>query len=604
MYEAFFKLDEKPFALTPSHRFLYLSEGHKEAFALMKYGVVERKGFIMLTGDVGTGKTTIIQALLQSIGTDVECIHFSNPLLTPGEFIDYLASSTFKRRLHFKSKADFLYEFEAYLKKAQQHQRAFILIIDEAQTLSYEVLEELRLLSNLESAEEKLINIFLVGQPELIERLRDPRARAVYQRIASRFHLQPLTLDETGRYVTKRLRVAGSSNPERIFTKQAIRTLHDRSGGIPRTINVLADNALLLGYSLNKAKITQEMIEESYRDMHLGEEETDRPQTAREAAPQPSPEPQQATEPQDASEPLTVAAKPPRVRRGFRWAFAGAALLALMIHFSGVSLVELFDARERLSAEARLVPSWLDAQPEDRVPPPTPPAAPEPARAPGGEASAPAPEPATLEASRKPSQGVSRVAATGGSGEAVQVAVADTSPRRPSLPDVLQQGEVDEALPGGGERAVSEVEGTRIVVEPGDYLAKLAMEVYGRADGAIFALLQKHNPTLTNIHQIEVGQAILFPALSTTDRREIYTVHVASYYPDQSAQRAFQALLSSGYEAFIVPFYSPRKGILYRVTVGKFQSEREARAYASELVEKEAFTYTNVLNLKVNEAGS
>ncbi len=583
MYEAFFKLQEKPFSLTPSHRFLYLSEGHKEAFALMKYGVMERKGFIMLTGDVGTGKTTIIQALLKSLSTDVECVHFSNPLLTPGEFIDYLASATFKKRLHFKSKSDFLYEFEAYLKRAQQHQRAFILIIDEAQTLSLEVLEELRLLSNLESAEEKLINIFLVGQPELIDRLRDPRCRAVYQRIASRFHLRPLSLEETESYVTNRLRVAGSRNPGGIFTKRAIQALYDRSRGIPRTINIIADNALLIGYSRNKAKISREMIEESFRDMHMGEEEDGaRAGTAIEAAPQAE------------TGPEVVAAHPTRLRKGFRWAFAASALLALLIHFSGASVFDFFDAPERLLAEARLVPSWLREQPESRPPPsPAPPAAPEAAQAIGPEAPAPAPEPAP------------RTAETGRSDDVARAATG-SSPKRLSLPEMVREQETEEAgsPDAGGPRSERRVEGTRVTVEPGDYLAKMAMDVYGRADGAIFALIQEHNPGLRDIHRIEVGQVILFPALSSPASRKIYTVHVASYHPDQSAQQAFQRLLDSGYEAFIVPFYSPRKGMLYRVTVGKFHSEEEARAYASELVDQMAFTYANVLHLKVDEKGS
>jgi len=346
MYEAFFHLHEKPFALTPSHRFLYLGEGHKEAFSLMRYGVVERKGFILLTGDVGTGKTTIVQSLLQSLSTDVECIHISNPLLSREEFIDYVASSTFKKRVHFRSKSDFLFEFEAHLKTAQQHQRAFILIIDEAQTLSVEVLEEIRLLSNLESSEEKLINIFLVGQPELIDRLRDPRCRALYQRIASRFHIRPLSPADTKQYITHRLRVAGAANPPGIFTKQAVEALHRLSRGIPRTLNVIADNALLLGYARGKPKISREMVEESYRDIHLGEADA---APVEEIAPQPGAG--------RAEGPRTEPA--PRLRRGFGWAFASAALLAALIHLSGITVFDLLEMRGRPTISAVPVPPWL-----------------------------------------------------------------------------------------------------------------------------------------------------------------------------------------------------------------------------------------------------
>ena len=352
MYEDFFGLKEKPFNLTPSHRFLYLSEGHKEALALLTYGIVERKGFVLLTGDVGTGKTTIIQALLRNIGTEIECVHFSNPLLSPGEFIDYLASSTFKRRVHFKSKTDFLFEFEDYLKDAQQHQRAFILIIDEAQALSLDLLEEIRLLSNLEASEEKLINIFLVGQPELIGRLRDPRCRAVYQRIASRFHLQPLNEEEVRSYVTRRLKVAGAEAPETIFPRKTLDAIFKHSQGIPRTINILADNALLLGYSKGKAKITPKMVEESYRDMHSGEEI---PVTAAEPRSEPEQGPDGAEE---QGKKRTAGA-----RRGFGWALVLAVLLGAWIHVSG------FGVPAFLGSHGLLPDEWVRHSGDARVPP-------------------------------------------------------------------------------------------------------------------------------------------------------------------------------------------------------------------------------------------
>ena len=194
MYTEFYGLKEKPFNLTPSPRFLYLGETHKEALALLTYGVVERKGFILLTGEVGTGKITMVRALLAHLDKSIQYVHISNPLLTPPAFMDYLAFCAFKKKLHFKSKADFLIEFEKFLKHCLQHQRNFVLILDEAQNFSFEVLEEIRLLSNMETADEKLINIFLVGQPELNEKLRQPRCRSLLQRISIRHHIKPLDL--------------------------------------------------------------------------------------------------------------------------------------------------------------------------------------------------------------------------------------------------------------------------------------------------------------------------------------------------------------------------------------------------------------------------
>jgi type II secretory pathway predicted ATPase ExeA len=269
MYTEFYNLKEKPFNLTPSSRFLYLGESHGEALNMLKYGVMERKGFILLTGEIGTGKTTLIQALMRTLDDSVHCIHLSNPLLSPGEFMDYLAFSAFKKKVHFRSKADFLVEFEEFLGECLRNQTNVILIIDEAQKLSFEVLEEIRLLSNMETGDEKLINIFLVGQPELNEKLGQPQCMALLQRISMRYHIKPLDLEETRDYVTTRLRVAGAPKGDEVFSKSAVRAIHQYAHGYPRVINILADNALLLGYSRATKPITPTMVQKCYEDMSL-----------------------------------------------------------------------------------------------------------------------------------------------------------------------------------------------------------------------------------------------------------------------------------------------------------------------------------------------
>ena len=269
MYTEFYNLREKPFELTSSPKFLYLGETHKEALALLTYGVVERKGFILLTGEVGTGKTTMIRALLAGLDDGVKFVHVSNPLFTPMDFMNYLASSTFKKNVHFKSKAAFLIEFEGFLRQCFQHQKNFILIVDEAQNLSLQLLEEIRLLSNLETADEKLINIFLVGQPELNEKLRRPECKPLLQRISVRHHIKPLDPEGTGEYIATRLELAGAEKPNKIFPADVGRLIHEFSGGYPRLINILADNALLLGYSRGKRKITPSIVKQCYQDMRL-----------------------------------------------------------------------------------------------------------------------------------------------------------------------------------------------------------------------------------------------------------------------------------------------------------------------------------------------
>ena len=574
MYEAFFHLHEKPFNLTPSHRFLYLSEGHKEALALLTYGVIERKGFILLTGDAGTGKTTLIQALLNNLGEDVEFVHVSNPLLSAHEFMDYLASSTFKRRIHFKSKSDFLFEFEDYLKDAQQHQRAFILIIDEAQALSLDVLEEIRLLSNLESSEQKLINIFLVGQPELAERLRDPKCKALYQRIASRYHLQPLNAEETGHYVATRLQVAGARDPKDLFPKRTIDALYRHSEGIPRTINILADNALLLGYSKGKASITPDMIEASHRDMHLGEEV------------------------------LPVAAESNldrvqgqgrgHVRRSTWWVIAIAVLMVMGAFLAGARFSGFLGPADPLHQERKVSP------PVDSVEEPARPSLSQ--KIPSPETKPPIEPNATQPREPGDSSGESLdspVRASPASG------LSSGLPEVEALTELEEEGIQIQRIPAGDSPADLETASlagaTRVVVKKGDYLARLAMKTYGRADPEVLEMVRERNPDLQDVHKLTVGQVLVFPPLSSPPRERIYTVYIASYRRNADAQEAFHALSKAGYDVFVVPFHTPERGMLYRVTVGNFSASQAAKAFADKLLERPDIPSARVIQLDTGE---
>lgn len=269
MYAEFYNLKETPFDLTPSLRFLYLGKSHKEALDLLTYGVRERRGFILLTGDVGTGKTTMVRALLYNLHSSVKYVYLANPLLSPTEFRDCLTFSAFKKRVHFKSKADFLFVFEEFLRQCLSHQKHFVLIIDEAHQLSFDLLEEIRLLSNMEYADEKLINIFLVGQPELNRKLSEPRCWALLQRISNRYHIPPLEFKGTRDYIATRLKIAGAENGSDIFSETAIKAIHHYSRGYPRVINILANNSMLLGYSRQIRTITAPMVEQCYENTNL-----------------------------------------------------------------------------------------------------------------------------------------------------------------------------------------------------------------------------------------------------------------------------------------------------------------------------------------------
>jgi general secretion pathway protein A len=269
MYTSFFGLKEKPFNLTPSSRHLYLGEGHKEVLALLTYGVRERKGFVLLTGEVGTGKTTMIRAFLENLDEKTRTVYLSNPVLSVPDFFGYLALTALGEKSVAASKAEFLVKFEAFLKRCRLTGEVFLLVVDEAHKLSYDVMEEIRLLSNMEADDEKLINICLVGQPELNSRLMEPRCLPLQQRIAVRYHIPPLDLEGTAGYLAVRLKTAGLEDVRSLFTDEATETIFHYSGGYPRLINILADNAMLLGYSRGEKQITPYMIRESSETMML-----------------------------------------------------------------------------------------------------------------------------------------------------------------------------------------------------------------------------------------------------------------------------------------------------------------------------------------------
>ncbi|HUO83461.1 MAG TPA: AAA family ATPase [Gammaproteobacteria bacterium] len=248
MYTSFFGLKERPFAITPNPRYLFMSERHADALAHLLYGVTESDGFIQLTGEVGTGKTTLIRSLLEQLPEHVEVALILNSRLSPNEFLvaicEELRIAVPADRDSVKALVDAL---NAHLLAAHAHGRRVVLIVDEAQNLTADVLEQVRLLTNLETDRQKLLQIILIGQPELRQVLDRNDLRQLAQRITGRFHLEPLTPEETRGYVRHRLRVAGAAAD--IFTPQALREVHRLAGGVPRIINVICDRALLGAYA-------------------------------------------------------------------------------------------------------------------------------------------------------------------------------------------------------------------------------------------------------------------------------------------------------------------------------------------------------------------
>lgn len=267
MYENFYRLTAKPFNVTPDPHFLFLSESHKEALANLLYGIQERKGFILLTGEVGTGKTTLIHTLLGRMEEDTKTAFIFNTRLGPRDFFRYMFEE-FGIAAEPRSKSESLIALNHFLIDRLRKQQNTVLIVDEAQNLSPVLLEEIRLLSNLETTTEKLIQILLVGQPELSEKLSLPELRQLRQRISVRYHIQPLSLEETRAYVIERLRIAG--NPyDRIFDEGALETVYRLSGGIPRLVNLVCDAALLAGFARGEKEIDAGLVLESVADLEL-----------------------------------------------------------------------------------------------------------------------------------------------------------------------------------------------------------------------------------------------------------------------------------------------------------------------------------------------
>jgi general secretion pathway protein A len=260
MYLTFFGLNEKPFAITPDPRYLYLSERHAEALAHLLYGINEAGGFVQLTGEVGTGKTTIVRSLLAQTPKNAEIALILNPKMSAPEFLlticEELGIGVPDSAL--ESRKDLVDILSGYLLRAHAGGRRVVLVVDEAQNLSPEVLEQVRLLTNLETNTQKLLQIILIGQPELRELLARTELRQLAQRITGRYHLNPLSHDETVAYVRHRLRVAGATSD--IFSPGALNAVFRLSQGVPRVINVICDRSLLGAYSLDRHRVTGALV--------------------------------------------------------------------------------------------------------------------------------------------------------------------------------------------------------------------------------------------------------------------------------------------------------------------------------------------------------
>ena len=272
MYLKRFGLKEEPFKLTPDPRFFYRGEQHERALAELLYGAAQRKGFMVLTGEVGTGKTTVSRALLDSLGPEYETALVLNPRLTADELIRTVVQDFGVKNLPAgATKGELIAHLNRFLLKVALDERGAVLLVDESQELSGDLLEELRLLSNLETDREKLLQIILIGQPELVETLSSRELRQLRQRVAVWAHLGPLDPEETASYISRRLTVASGGQHLVHFTPKARKVLHRLSGGYPRTINLMADRALLGAFSKNTGRVNSGVVVKAGREVAGGQ---------------------------------------------------------------------------------------------------------------------------------------------------------------------------------------------------------------------------------------------------------------------------------------------------------------------------------------------
>ena len=263
MYTEYFGLKEMPFAAEPNPRLLVLMEEHREALATMVYAIEQQEGWALIVGEPGVGKTTLIMALLRELGERVNAAVITNPTLTPLDFLNQVALELGLEG-PFASKGPFLATLGQFINRCRLQGRKVLLVVDEAQDLSAEMVEELRLLGNLDASSPRVLNILLVGQPELIRVLKRSASRALLQRLHRNYALKPLNATASAEYIRQRLTLAGSQRE--IFEPEALEAVHEMTGGVPRLINAVCDDALLLAYSSEVGKVNREMVIQASRD--------------------------------------------------------------------------------------------------------------------------------------------------------------------------------------------------------------------------------------------------------------------------------------------------------------------------------------------------
>lgn len=536
IYAGFYGLRESPFALTPETRHLFLSESHQEALASAIYGIQERKGFVLILGEVGTGKTTLVRHLLARFGSDVRTVFVFNPAVTFLELLQIIL-----RDLELPCPAlrrvEMIDTLNEYLLKEAAAGRYVVLIIDEAQHLAPGILEEVRMLSNLETGGGKLLQILLVGQPELGDKLGRPELRQLRQRISLVAELQPLSDADTRRYVAHRLEMAGHSGKP-IFTRRALTSIYRASRGVPRLINAICDKALVLGYAAGATRVKRKIIRQVLKDWTVFRR---RPRARAASA---------RTLRPDAGGLRATLLKGAAIVGVLGVVWGGLALTLTGPRLSEMPL-QLWRSFWSAGAQVSTVESSTRGQPQQ----------PSPVR--------PAVESARKAKEARPSAGTDEAPAV-------------------SLPDrpMRQQSMSTRGLPAAAREVPAPEPGRQVVVKAGDIFTALVLRHYGRAEVALLDYVKTANPELTNVDELQVGQRLKLPVFDPRSLVQAapgagYRLHLTTVWDAQSpsSERLLTAVDKLGKRAYTVPVtFSPQE-TAYRVMVGDFADRREAETF-------------------------
>ena len=533
----------------------------------MRYGVDSAKGFILITGGIGTGKTTMIRALLKEVDPTYLVFNIFNPKLTFDEIIRYLATKL-NISVGGKDGLQVMEDLQVELRKLDRQEKRVLLMIDEAHLLPESTLEDIRLLSNIEDDNKKLIQIALVGQREIYETLRSNSLRTLKQRIMINRKLEPLSKDETNHYIRHRLRIAGRKAP--LFSKDALNLIWKHSRGIPRLVNHICDNALLIGYAAGAEKIGPKVIQEVVSDMDFGFDE------------------------QKTSNFFNFGK--------FRW--VGAAILAVVLvvliakYIVGDQGEPVNAALEKatLLSENTDLPTALVKKPiKDPDRPDTL------LNTPGEDYTDAVPlkaEAAEPKKDLRSEQAPNEASSQKDNAQHVRVAsdIESFEPGNTLNPDNIytDAAPIASSIPARGEPAILKQKPAEMVparhleeeelipktVRPLDNLTKIAVEVYGLSNDTIIDRIQMVNPYIENIHRIYVGQTIFLPAIRKKNLivffRGGYHIHYASFYDLGSAEKCVKEFRGKRQKSFVVTTHQQENQV-FRVYYGDFQSYEEAR---------------------------